>query len=44
MAKPKAAFYWAASCGGCEITVTELFMRLVTVGDLVDEIRRRLDG
>ncbi len=36
MTKPKAAFYWAASCGGCEITVTELFMRLVTVGELVD--------
>ena len=34
--KPKAAFYWAASCGGCEITVTELGMRLVTVGELVD--------
>jgi F420-non-reducing hydrogenase small subunit len=34
--KPKAAFYWAASCGGCEITVTELGMRLVAVGDLVD--------
>jgi F420-non-reducing hydrogenase small subunit len=36
MAKPKLAFYWAASCGGCEITVTELGMRLVDVGDLVD--------
>jgi F420-non-reducing hydrogenase small subunit len=35
-AKPKLAFYWAASCGGCEITVTELGMRLVDVGDLVD--------
>jgi F420-non-reducing hydrogenase small subunit len=34
--KPKIAFYWAASCGGCEITVTELGMHLVTVGDLVD--------
>ena len=34
--KPKLAFYWAASCGGCEITVTELGMRLVDVGDLVD--------
>jgi len=34
--KPKLAFYWAASCGGCEITVTELGMRLVTVGELVD--------
>jgi len=35
-AKPKLAFYWAASCGGCEITVTELGMRLVEVGELVD--------
>jgi F420-non-reducing hydrogenase small subunit len=35
-AKPKLAFYWAASCGGCEITVTELGLRLVEVGDLVD--------
>lgn len=35
-AKPKLAFYWAASCGGCEITITELGMRLVDVGDLVD--------
>jgi len=34
--KPKLAFYWAASCGGCEITITELGMRLVDVGDLVD--------
>lgn len=34
--KPKLAFYWAASCGGCEITVTELGMRLVEVGELVD--------
>lgn len=36
--KPKVAFYWAASCGGCEITVTELGMRLVTVGELVDVV------
>jgi F420-non-reducing hydrogenase small subunit len=34
--KPKLAFYWAASCGGCEITITELGMRLVAVGELVD--------
>jgi Coenzyme F420-reducing hydrogenase, gamma subunit len=34
--KPKLAFYWAASCGGCEITITELGMRLIDVGDLVD--------
>ena len=37
-AKPKLAFYWAASCGGCEITVAELGMRLVEVGELVDII------
>ena len=34
--KPKIAFYWAASCGGCEITITELGMQLAVVGDLVD--------
>lgn len=34
--KPKVAFYWAASCGGCEITMTELGMDLVAVGDAVD--------
>ena len=34
--KPKLAFYWAASCGGCEITITELGMRLIDVGDMVD--------
>jgi F420-non-reducing hydrogenase small subunit len=34
--KPKLAFYWAASCGGCEITITELGMRLVDVGDQAD--------
>ncbi len=36
MAKPKIAFYWAASCGGCEISITELGMQLAVVGDLVD--------
>jgi F420-non-reducing hydrogenase small subunit len=35
-AKPKFAFYWAASCGGCEITITELGMRLVEFGELAD--------
>ncbi len=34
--KPKLAFYWAASCGGCEITITELGLRLVELGDMVD--------
>ncbi len=35
-AKPKFAFYWAASCGGCEISITELGMRLVEIGEKVD--------
>jgi F420-non-reducing hydrogenase small subunit len=35
-AKPKLAFYWAASCGGCEITVTELGMNLIKAGELAD--------
>jgi F420-non-reducing hydrogenase small subunit len=34
--KPKLAFYWAASCGGCEITITELGMRLVDVSEKAD--------
>jgi F420-non-reducing hydrogenase small subunit len=35
-AKPKLAFYWAASCGGCEISVTELGMDLVAVSEKAD--------
>ncbi|GMV37619.1 MAG: hypothetical protein AMXMBFR61_21270 [Fimbriimonadales bacterium] len=31
MAKPKVAFYWAASCGGCEIAVLELHEKLLDV-------------
>lgn len=34
--KPKLAFYWAASCGGCEISVTELGMELVAVSEKAD--------
>lgn len=34
--KPKIAFYWAASCGGCEISVTELGMGLVDLSEKVD--------
>jgi len=34
--KPKLAFYWAASCGGCEITITELGMRLVDLSEKAD--------
>jgi F420-non-reducing hydrogenase small subunit len=36
MANPKAAFYWAASCGGCEIAVLELGKALVDVSKKVD--------
>jgi F420-non-reducing hydrogenase small subunit len=35
-AKPKVAFYWAASCGGCEITMTELGMDLVAVSERIE--------
>lgn len=35
-AKPKIALYWAASCGGCEITMTELGMDLVAVSEQVE--------
>jgi F420-non-reducing hydrogenase small subunit len=35
-AKPKLALYWAASCGGCEITMTELGMDLVAVSEQID--------
>ena len=34
--RPKLAFYWAASCGGCEISITELGMRLVDVSEKAD--------
>jgi len=34
--KPKLAFYWAASCGGCEITITELGMKLIMINEQVE--------
>lgn len=34
--KPKVAFYWCASCGGCEEAVVDLAEDLLTVADLVD--------
>jgi coenzyme F420-reducing hydrogenase gamma subunit len=40
MANPKAAFYWAASCGGCEIAVLELGKALVDVSKKVDIDRK----
>jgi len=32
MAKPKLALYWAASCGGCEITVVDIEEKILDVG------------
>ncbi len=34
--KPKVAFYWCASCGGCEEAVVDLAERLLDVADAVD--------
>ncbi len=36
MAKPKVAFYWNASCGGCEETVIDLNEDILKVADAVD--------
>lgn len=35
-AKPKVAFYWCASCGGCEETVVDLAEDILKVVDAVD--------
>jgi len=36
MAKPKVAFYWCASCGGCEETVIDLNEDILKVVEAVD--------
>lgn len=36
MAKPKAAFYWAASCGGCEIAVLAIHEKILDLAAAVD--------
>ncbi len=36
MTKPKVAFYWCASCGGCEEAVVDLNEDLLKVADAVD--------
>jgi len=36
MTKPKVAFYWCASCGGCEETVVDLNEDILKVTDAVD--------
>ncbi len=38
MAKPKVAFYWCASCGGCEEAVVDLAEDILKVVDAVDII------
>ncbi len=34
--KPKVALYWAASCGGCEISVLEIWEKLLDLAAAVD--------
>jgi len=36
MAKPKVAFYWCASCGGCEEAVVDLHEKILEVVEAVD--------
>jgi len=36
MPKPKVAFYWCASCGGCEETVVDLAEDILGVVEVVD--------
>ena len=36
MAKPKLALYWAASCGGCEITVIDIEEKILDVAEFFD--------
>ena len=36
MAKPKVAFYWCSSCGGCEEAVVDLNEDILKVVDAVD--------
>jgi F420-non-reducing hydrogenase small subunit len=36
MAKPKVAFYWCASCGGCEEAVVDMAEAILQVAEAVD--------
>ncbi len=36
MSKPKVAFYWCASCGGCEEAVVDLNDRILAVADAIE--------
>ena len=35
-AKPKLAIYWAASCGGCEISILAINEKILDVAALFD--------
>jgi F420-non-reducing hydrogenase small subunit len=34
--KPRVAFYWAASCGGCEIAILEIREKILALAEAVD--------
>jgi len=36
VAKPRVAFYWAASCGGCDIAVLEIREKILDLAQAVD--------
>ena len=36
MSKPKLALYWAASCGGCEVTVLDVEEKILDVAGFLD--------
>jgi F420-non-reducing hydrogenase small subunit len=36
MSKPKVAFYWASSCGGCEIGVLAIHEKIIDLSEAVD--------
>ncbi|MCP5094140.1 MAG: oxidoreductase, partial [Chloroflexi bacterium] len=36
--KPKFAMYWAASCGGCEISVLNIHEHILTVDEVFDVV------
>ena len=36
MTKPKLALYWASSCGGCEIAVVDIELKILDVADFFD--------
>ena len=34
--KPKLAMYWASSCGGCEVSVLNIYENILTVDEVFD--------